>query len=178
MNHEFKLGQYYLLPLTLHTFSFMDEDRSMFKCIAVLVPTFPEVIGSFEKDPDQFDMFIEQLSSAAAAACQEDTAAFKNRILSYIPLDMLNRVLQPPLTSAHAKSLQGFNHLQIARLLCPIKWLEKFNNDPNAFMEQVKDGQIKIKAKDWPAFVYSADVEFDPEDVSNGLMRGYAFAVF
>ncbi|TFK38280.1 hypothetical protein BDQ12DRAFT_723616 [Crucibulum laeve] len=152
---------------------FTDEDHAMFDCIIMLVPTFPKLIKSFESDPDLFDVFIKQLSSAAATARQEDTAALKNRILGYIHLDMLNGVLKPPLTSAHAKSLRGFNHPEIARLLCPIKQLGEFDADPNAFMDQVKDGQIKIKAKDWPAFVYSADGEFDPEDVSNGLMRGY-----
>jgi hypothetical protein len=50
--------------------------------------------------------------------------------LGYIPFNTEEHLLDPPITKANAKSLRGFNHLATARLLCPIKRLNEFDDNP------------------------------------------------
>jgi len=64
-----------------------------------------------------------------------DLGAIKHACISYVLLDMQDKdqVLVPVIPKTDNKSLQGFNHHQIARLLCPGKKLSNFNTDPKRF---------------------------------------------
>jgi hypothetical protein len=41
-----------------------------------------------------------------------------------------------------------------------------------SFMDRVKDGDIKIKSAEFPAFLYSSTRRYDPQNRSRGLLRG------
>jgi hypothetical protein len=41
-------------------------------------------------------------------------------------------------------------------------------------MENVKDGKLKIKSGEFPAFVYPSSKRFDPANRGQGLLRGEA----
>jgi hypothetical protein len=41
-----------------------------------------------------------------------------------------------------------------------------------SFMDRVKDGAIKIKSAQFPAFIYSSATPYDPRNRSCGLLRG------
>ena len=41
-------------------------------------------------------------------------------------------------------------------------------------MDGVRDGNIKIKSSEFPAFIYSSAMRYDPQNRSRGLLRGDA----
>ena len=64
-----------------------------------------------------------------------DLGSIKHACLTYVPSDMENRALAlvPVVPKIKDKSMRGFNHPQIARLLCPCKKLDDFDLDPERF---------------------------------------------
>jgi hypothetical protein len=40
-------------------------------------------------------------------------------------------------------------------------------------MTKVNDGTIRIRAAEWPAFLYDQKTEYDPENEEKGLLKGY-----
>jgi hypothetical protein len=73
---------------------------------------------------------FKQLSAAASDARSEDSARLKKAGLDYLARDPNKDVISPPLTKNDPKSNRGFNHPATARLLCPIKYLVRFQQDP------------------------------------------------
>ena len=40
-------------------------------------------------------------------------------------------------------------------------------------MEKVNNGTIRIRASEWPSFLYDNSVEYDPNNEEDGLFKGY-----
>ena len=40
-------------------------------------------------------------------------------------------------------------------------------------MARVSDGSVRIRASEWPSFLYDHNTAFDPEDEEKGLLKGY-----
>ena len=57
-----------------------------------------------------------------------DTNSAHYEVATFIPLDPLVDVVQPPITSN--KSAQGFNHPVVGKLLCPLRLLPEYEEDP------------------------------------------------
>ncbi|KAG2128842.1 hypothetical protein BD769DRAFT_1356399 [Suillus cothurnatus] len=75
-------------------------------------------------------------------------------------------------SKSHSK--MGFNHPQLGPMLCPVKFLIKYNKDPTK--EKIQAGSLKVTAALWPAYLYPGDSpgkDFDPDDIIKGLFRGY-----
>ncbi|CDO69345.1 hypothetical protein BN946_scf184746.g26 [Trametes cinnabarina] len=68
------------------------------------------------------------------------------------------------------KTSRGFKNAFTGRLLCPITKLGDFDADPAAFLRGIRDGVIKIKAWDWPLFLYDESMVV-PGQVKPGLFR-------
>ena len=70
-----------------------------------------------------------------------DLGAVKHVCLTYVPLDMQDKdqALVPSIPKTEDKSSRGFNHPQIARLLCPCKRLSEFDADPERFVCHVNN---------------------------------------
>ncbi|EMD41494.1 hypothetical protein CERSUDRAFT_70035 [Gelatoporia subvermispora B] len=114
----------------------------------------------------------------------DDTTGLKNAIEKYAMKNPKTESLQPPLSRTN-KANWGFNHPQLARLLCPAKYIMKYNEDParglgterwrNAYRarEKLRCGDFKVTARQWPYFLYDEN-EFDPDDVEKGLLLGHA----
>jgi hypothetical protein len=47
---------------------------------------------------------------------------------TFVPLDPLVDVVQPPITND--KSARGFNHPVVGKLLCPLRLLPEYEADP------------------------------------------------
>ena len=69
-----------------------------------------------------------QLTVAANKARAEDLASLKGKILEYILPDPNTDTLEPALTGTHGKSSRRFNHPIIAYYLCPINWMDKYED--------------------------------------------------
>lgn len=137
-----------------------------------LVPTFSDIISGFEKVPSAMDNFIHALSSAASDARSDDTGSLMREGLAYMLKNPGVDQFNPPLLRQHGKIACGWNHPQTARLLCPMRMLDKFDSDPSSFMDKVKEGEITITAAKLPAFLYDESM-LDPTRKRQGCLRGY-----
>ncbi|RXW13301.1 hypothetical protein EST38_g12552 [Candolleomyces aberdarensis] len=76
------------------------------------------------------------------------------------------------LLSASDKSLRGFNHPQLGRLLCPIEHVGLFDSDPVKFKQEKEAGQILVVASKWPAFLFPFGYKYSPSTVYNNVFAG------
>ena len=40
-------------------------------------------------------------------------------------------------------------------------------------MSKALDGTIRIRASEWPSFLYASTTSYDPDNEEEGLLRGY-----
>ncbi|KAM6493033.1 hypothetical protein JOM56_011167 [Amanita muscaria] len=111
----------------------------------------------------------------ASNARSDDTKALKKEIARYLPYDLKNDVLTPPFPVSDGKlgkSLtRGFYHKVCAQNLCPRRLLDQFDIDPKTFMDAVLNGEMKIKDKDFPSFLYDEAIPYDPHNKDAGLLK-------
>ena len=71
------------------------------------------------------------MTQALGNARSDDCGSLREDGLAYVAIDTPGKVIQPPIVAKTPKSgMQGFNHLVLGRLLCPIKYVAKFDEDP------------------------------------------------
>ncbi|KAG1728882.1 hypothetical protein EDD22DRAFT_788967 [Suillus occidentalis] len=105
----------------------------------------------------------------------EDASCLKSRMGTYAAPVPDKALVNPPIgddSKSHSK--MGFNHPQLGTMLCPAKFLGEFNKDPAK--KRIQAGSLKVTASLWPAYLYpgeSPGKDFDPEDIIEGLFRGY-----
>lgn len=65
-----------------------------------------------------------------------DLASVKHKGLKYVPENMLDKAdaLDPPIPEVEDKSMRGIFHEQLARLLCPQRDLEEYDEDPEWYV--------------------------------------------
>jgi hypothetical protein len=61
-----------------------------------------------------------------------DLGSVKHAGLGYLLAD--GKSLEPSIAKSEDKSMRGFNHPQIARMLCPQKKLDVFDEDPDTYV--------------------------------------------
>ncbi|KAG9312294.1 hypothetical protein JVU11DRAFT_7603 [Chiua virens] len=108
-----------------------------------------------------------------------DLSSLKHKGLKYVPRKMFNKAdaLDPPIPEVSDKSMRGIYHPQLARLLCPARELKDFDHNPDVGMEKLLKGDIRLKARKWPAFFYK-EGSFDESKKTNGLFKGHIPARF
>ncbi|KAI6037925.1 hypothetical protein EDC04DRAFT_2570572 [Pisolithus marmoratus] len=73
----------------------------------------------------------------------------------------------------------GFNHPELAHLLCPVKHLSSFLDNPTESVEmrkQLQDGCVTTVSTNWPAFLYCGDIpgeDFNPVQFDKGFLCGF-----
>ncbi|KAH8976904.1 hypothetical protein EDB86DRAFT_3093844 [Lactarius hatsudake] len=77
--------------------------------------------------------------------------------------------------SIDSKSDRGFNHNDLGRMLIPIDYLEAYNLDPADVVEKINDvnNEYNVTADLLPAFLYEDPDYYNPDNLLEGLMRGY-----
>jgi len=71
------------------------------------------------------------MTQALGNARSDDCGSLREDGLAYVALESPGKLLQPPIAAKSPKSgIRGFNHLILGRLLCPIKYLAEFDEDP------------------------------------------------
>jgi hypothetical protein len=73
--------------------------------------------------------FVFQLVRAMGDARAQDTNILRYEIPRYIPLNYKTESVMPPITGGE-KSGRGFSHPATGRLLCPLRYLDRFQADP------------------------------------------------
>ncbi|KAJ8581419.1 hypothetical protein M405DRAFT_751816, partial [Rhizopogon salebrosus TDB-379] len=102
----------------------------------------------------------------------------KPSIGQYVALEPDIKSLEPPIfaDTQRFRAMMGINHLQLAAILCLVKYLGEYKKDPPRVSTKLQNGNIKMRAAVWSAFVYSgkiAEENFNPKHVQDGLLDGY-----
>ena len=124
------------------------------------------------------------MEKESQSARQQDTNKMKEGLQDFFVQDDIE---VPPVP--RDKTDQGFNHLGMARALCPRAYIYEFDNDSGyvsnllfcllklcfSFLEKITSGNIEITADQFPNFLYNehnADQPSEEEewDVEYGLL--------
>ncbi|KAG6906098.1 hypothetical protein DXG01_015939 [Tephrocybe rancida] len=149
-----------------------DETLFLYDDILQLRLTIEAVLSALEAELHQMGRFIKKLEAAVNSAKTDDTSSLKKDIIKYL-MEKTDEEIKPRIPTGGLKVYRGFTNPVTARHLCPSKMLQKFDADPEAFMDKVSQGLVKIKAGlDWPSFLYDI-ATMDPVDPRKGFLRGY-----
>ena len=77
-------------------------------------------------------MSCVQIARGMSEQQSTDLGAVKHAGLSYLMPN--HEALEPPIGKKVDKSDRGFNHVQLARMLCPHKKLIAFDKDPDVYV--------------------------------------------
>ncbi|KAF8197841.1 hypothetical protein BJ912DRAFT_952284 [Pholiota molesta] len=151
-----------------------EEDLENFEEFMKFCPELKQAIRGFNGDVDVLEQFVGHLSQAACNSRADDTSSCRKATRVYISTicRMSSRV------TLEKKCDRGWNNLYTARLLCPLKYLDEFDKEPQTFMTDVLEGRIKIKASQWPSFLYPPDTSYDRDSLEDGLFRGKVLILF
>lgn len=127
----------------------------------------------------KLNIIISMVSKGMSDGRSADLSSVKHKGLQYIGLNMYSKAdaLDPPIPEIEDKSMRGLNHPQLARLLCPRKKLDWFDEDPDSAMAALQSGEITMTAYNWPTFFYEHDV-YDAAEKTNGLFRNHIVVRF
>ncbi|KAI5982394.1 hypothetical protein EDC04DRAFT_2592883 [Pisolithus marmoratus] len=106
----------------------------------------------------------------------DDASHLRSMISSYAAPHPDKKLVNPPVNARGSKDRLGFNHPELAHLLCPVRNLWGFLVDSSGVKKQLQNGGILVTAQKWPVFLYSGDIagkNFNPEKSDDGFLRGY-----
>ncbi|KAI0337343.1 hypothetical protein BDW22DRAFT_959387 [Trametopsis cervina] len=151
------------------------ELRDQFYSLMDHIPDLTTDMQFYVQDEDIFLELINFLQGAVDGARRDDVRTMKGGTISLIS----NWRGQGPVTHFNSdKTLRGFNHPTIGRLLCPCDLLPDFDQNADRFCTQVTEGHRVIEAGDFPAFLYD-ETEYDSQRLDKGLLRSpYLVACF
>ncbi|KAJ8087430.1 hypothetical protein PM082_006260 [Marasmius tenuissimus] len=112
----------------------------------------------------------EILNTSKKDSRAQDTRQLKDVSLEYLRLFLNIPAFNPPLSTHTPKGSRGTNHKQIARVLIPPELLAEFDEDPEAFLCKLENGQIVHTPHDLGLCLYENGV-YNPEDPEEGLFR-------
>ncbi|KAH9478018.1 hypothetical protein JR316_0010253 [Psilocybe cubensis] len=121
------------------------------------------------KNVDRKDDLAKAMIAASGAARSEDISTLQNTIITYINECSPANKVEISATSTKSES-RGFKNKVLARLLCPMKYLKDFDDNPTEFMCKLDKDVIHVLAKDLPTFLWESD-KFDPEDWDSEMFR-------
>ncbi|KAG1732623.1 uncharacterized protein EDB91DRAFT_1251671 [Suillus paluster] len=78
--------------------------------------------------------------------------------------------------SKGSRAKMGFNHPDLALMLCPVKYLAGYQKEPSVTKAKLECGELKMDARAWPALLYKGKVAgeaFNPKNIQDGLFEGY-----
>ncbi|KZP19906.1 hypothetical protein FIBSPDRAFT_954973 [Athelia psychrophila] len=114
-----------------------------------------------------------QIDEKAKEVRTSDSGALKHSIVPLLPKNLTTDAVLPPIPpKSSSKANRGYNHPQIARMLCPRDRLVDFDSDASV-IDQLQAGSIPVTPGDWATFLYNEEEEYDAENPAQGLFRGY-----
>ncbi|OJA12489.1 hypothetical protein AZE42_08788 [Rhizopogon vesiculosus] len=73
--------------------------------------------------------------------------------------------------------MRGLNHPQLARLLCPRKKLDWFDEDPEGAMAALQGGEVSMTARNWSTLFYEDGI-YDLTEKMKGLFKNHVAVRF
>ncbi|KAF9470714.1 hypothetical protein BDN70DRAFT_939488, partial [Pholiota conissans] len=149
------------------------HDAVNYRMILSIFPGLDKALAAFKGDKNLIQPFARQITTAANSARAEDTSSCRRATPEYVLSSSSGDG-----DSLQNKSDRGWNNYHTARLLCPLKRLVEFDENPDLFMEHVTNKTIKIKASQWPSFLYPEDTVYDGENIDKGLFLSDLMLMF
>ncbi|KZP02808.1 hypothetical protein FIBSPDRAFT_864614, partial [Athelia psychrophila] len=135
-------------------------------------PSFKAELQKLRGDTPALEKLVEVMESQAKEVRTTDSGNLKHDIVGYLPKRLFVDLVNPPIPKALSKANRGFNHPQIARMLCPRDRLDAFDSDPT-MIDQLQAGSVSVTPGDWATFLYNEEDDYDTEDPAKGLFQGY-----
>ncbi|KAG1838716.1 hypothetical protein DFJ58DRAFT_845947 [Suillus subalutaceus] len=147
---------------------------NVFRDFIKRIPAIITTLSSFEEDPAKLEDFINALRNSASLARAKDTCKLKDLCPTFL-LDDPSKpgaTLDPPIVKGQPKSLHGWHHKSTARALCPMVDVKKFDEDPQAFMDGILNGEKRPPSfKKLPSCLYDESLA-DLKLKRAGFLRG------
>ncbi|SJL10862.1 uncharacterized protein ARMOST_14257 [Armillaria ostoyae] len=109
---------------------------------------------------------LSEINTGSQSGHGDDTSKINENIIQLSMPDLTDDTLIPDIKKYH----RGFNHPHTAHLLCPQRWLAKFDEDPQAMMLKLP---TKVTPCYLPSFLYDPALVTDT-DPCDGLFCGHA----
>ncbi|OBZ73011.1 hypothetical protein A0H81_06633 [Grifola frondosa] len=134
-------------------------------------PFMGMLLDDLKKSPTGIFMLSHFLDAHARFARSDDLGALRYDSMQYIEDVTLRDGQIIRYMADNQKTYRGFKDPATARLLCPRQMLDQYDDDPELFRRKVREGNIRIRANDFPTFLY-ADGQFDLNNMDAGLCMG------
>ncbi|KAG2127288.1 uncharacterized protein EDB93DRAFT_1109329 [Suillus bovinus] len=150
--------------------------KRTFEYVTDHAPYLGNLIGK-KKKHDKLAYIISEMQHMINHTRSEDASRLKSRMGTYAAPVPDKALVNPPIgddSKSHSK--MGFNHLQLDPMLCPAQFLIEYNKDSTEVRKRIQARSLKVTAALWPAYLYPGDSpgkDFDPDDIIEGLFRGY-----
>ncbi|EIW73879.1 hypothetical protein CONPUDRAFT_147994 [Coniophora puteana RWD-64-598 SS2] len=139
-------------------------------------PLFYDLIRTDGRRDELFKR-IDEMQSIASETRSNDFNGFKEYLGRYAVADIdSQKVLEPFVGKGTKRRTMGFNHDDLAPLLCPITHIDEYLANRDGTQAKLKNGKIKVTHRDLPAFTYAGDTpgeDFNPSNVKEGIFGGY-----
>ncbi|KAI0028740.1 hypothetical protein K488DRAFT_89450 [Vararia minispora EC-137] len=130
-------------------------------------------VRRFVSSPRYTDGDIDEVFRAvhiyANNARQDDTSSLRKSISGYI----YRHVSVDPPFADKKKADRGFQHAQLARLLCPVELLERYDQDPLRTTQELQAGKISCAigddAENW-SLIFFKGYQYNSEKPLDGLL--------
>ncbi|OBZ73780.1 hypothetical protein A0H81_06542 [Grifola frondosa] len=129
------------------------------------------LLDDLRKSPTGIFMLSHFLDAHARFARSDDLGALRYDSMQYIEDVTLRDGKVIRYMADNQKTYRSFKDPATARLLCPHQMLDQYDDDPELFHRKVQEGNIRIRANDFPTFLY-ADGQFDLNNMDAGLCMG------
>ncbi|KAG2116899.1 hypothetical protein BD769DRAFT_1313100, partial [Suillus cothurnatus] len=107
----------------------------------------------------------------------DDSTRLKLQISKYVALNPAKDPVSPPIDDGSGqRTHMGINHPVLARFLCPIGEITRFQDDPKATINRMQAGKIELTADAFPAFLWKGDppgADYDPDNMMDGFLEGF-----
>ncbi|KAI6154801.1 hypothetical protein BKA82DRAFT_23215 [Pisolithus tinctorius] len=155
-------------------FPLPDDDKEhllrTYRAVLEAVPDLSKAID--DANGQTLEEALEIVQEGVTCCCTDDCGSLKWPGLNYVLLNTSALMPSIPPTDT-SKSLRSFHHPQLARLLCPHKYISEFDQNPNQYIDRVLNGDLIFKVWLLPSFLYDQTKPYNPDDIQDSLLRGH-----
>ncbi|KIN93453.1 hypothetical protein M404DRAFT_36097 [Pisolithus tinctorius Marx 270] len=145
----------------------------MFANVSIAFGVVPDLSKAIDDANGQkLEEALEMVQEGVTCCRTDDCGSLKWPGLNYVLLNTSALVPSIPPTDT-SKSLCGFHHPQLARLLCLHKYISEFDQSPNQYVDRILNGDLIFKVWPLPSFLYDQTKPYNLDDIQDGLFCGH-----
>ncbi|KAF8123643.1 hypothetical protein EV363DRAFT_1272524 [Boletus edulis] len=150
--------------------------RTYYKILQIVPSLKPVIDSNDQTKASELATITSKMNSIIRSTRSSDATRLKPHIAQYIPFNPFKSQIDPPIVHANGRADMGLNHPVLARFLCPVDQLERYDADVEQARKDLRSGDISMDAENFPALFWSGERpgdDFDPDNILHGLFRGY-----